>query len=253
MSHGIGFVFPSRWPTRDEFRSHSLRMKGARAVADTLSPVKLGTPTILDQLDEGSCGGEAEVQAIHVELQARGLPSVILSPAFPYWCARREAVASDEDISDSGIDPFDMIAAIASFGACLEEDMPYDPRKRNEKPGAMAFSTAQKMRARMLPILEGGEDLWPALQYVMSVERLPVFIGIDVMPAFDHVGPDGIVDDPRGTSRGGHANLLYGWDERGALDANSWGTGWGVDGTCILTPRYLAERCHFAASVEVLT
>jgi hypothetical protein len=246
MTRSLGFILPKRWPTGAEFEAHKARMRALRTV-DIGASSGLYAPTILDQGDEGSCGGFAEVQCIHV---LTGRP--ILSPAFPYWCARREAVGSDDAVTDDGIDPFDMVDAIGDFGACPQLDMPYDPSRRNAKPGPLAFQTAQRVRCKMTPILESGEDLWPVLQHVLLVEKLPVFIGIDVFPAFDNVGPDGIVDDPSGTSRGGHAQCLYDAVALGGVDANSWGRSWGKDGTAILTPRYLARACQFAASVEVL-
>lgn len=248
----LGFVLPDRWGSHAEMRFHASRMRSVNSLSGALSPTKLGIPTVLDQGDVGSCGGQAIVQGIYIDEQANGITSEIRSPAFPYWCARREAVASDEDVTDSGIDPFDMVDAIADFGACSYRTMPYDTREPNRKPGALAFQTAQRVRAKMAPIFVAGDDLFDVCKHVLTFERKALFLGIEVRPAFDNVGSDGIIDDPSGESRGLHAIAGFGWDEPGVDIANSWGHGWGRGGLGILSPRYLAECCVFAASVELV-
>ena len=37
---------------------------------------------------------------------------------------------------------------------------------------------------------------------------------------------------------GYHAMVCYGWNEKGLLIQNSWGTNWGINGTCILPNNY---------------
>lgn len=42
-----------------------------------------------------------------------------------------------------------------------------------------------------------------------------------------------LIGEPK-TKRGGHALMVYGWNETGLLIQNSWGTGWGVYGRCVI-------------------
>lgn len=256
MSHlhrAHGFNFPKRWPTVDEISDHSARMAKARAarVRQMHAPTVLGFPTILDQGDTGYCFGFAAVQAIHVRRQAIGMASEIPSPAIPYWFARREEVASDDEVTDSGSDPDGMTKALADFGACPMSSDPFDASKVNERPNDVALLTAQKVTCQLQPILETGADLYLAMQHVISVERLPVIVALDVVPAFDDP-PMGIVDDPSGVSRGRHAQCIYGFDEIGMLDAGSWGTSDGVNGIKRLTPKFVGVRVVWAGSLEVL-
>lgn len=247
-----GFHLPKRWPTVTEIEAHQARMIRANAV-ETFTPTTLGVPTILDQGDSGACFGFAAVQGEHIDRQARGQAGGILSPVVPYFYARREAVSSDAEVTDSGSDPDSMTAALNDFGACPISTLPFDENALNMPPGDVVLLVAQKVRCKISPILATGALLWTAIQHVICIERLPVLIALNVVPAFDNAGDTGgIIDDPSGTSRGGHAQCLYGVTAQGAQDANSWGIGqWTPDGTAILTPRFIAGAVSWAGALEI--
>jgi hypothetical protein len=248
-----GWIPPKRWPTRDEIAAHQFRMSRANAV-ETFVPTRLGSPTILDQGDTGACFGFAAAQGIHIDVQAMGKPSSIPSPTIPYFYARREAVSTDAEVTDSGSDPDSMIAALNDFGACPMASLPFDASAVNAPPGDVALLAAQKVRCSLSPILATGSELWTAIRHVIQVERCPVLIALEVVPAFDAAGDTGgIIDDPTGTSRGGHAQCIFGFNDEGAMDANSWGLGnWTADGTAILTPRFLAGAVSWAGALQVM-
>lgn len=242
-----GWIPPKRWPTREEFAAHHARMARA-AASGPLGPVTLGTPTILDQLDTSACFGFAAVQAAHI---ATGKP--IGSPLVPYWCARREAASADTDVTDDGIDPDSMVAALNDFGVAPMAEDPFDSARINERPSDTAMLAAQQVTCAIEPLLATGPELWTAIQHAICVERLPVLVALEVVPAFDNAGSTGgIIDDPSGTSRGGHAQCLYGTTDRGAQLANSWGVGeWTADGTAVLTPRFIAGAVMWAGALKV--
>jgi hypothetical protein len=246
-----GFNFPKRWPTGLEIAAHQDRM--IRVAARTPTPTRLGTPTIKDQGNSAECFGFAAVQAIHIELQAQGKPSTLLSPVLPYWGARREETDADTDLTDSGSDPDGMTKAIADIGACPWDEDPFDEAKLNDRPNDTAFLAAQQHRCTILPILATGNALYDAIQHVICIERHPVLIALQVVPAFDNPGTDGVIDDPTGKSRGLHAQCLFGVDQRGFVDdANSWGLGqWTPNGCASLTPRFIAGAVVWAGSLQV--
>lgn len=246
----MGFVMPRRWPTPWELAQHAERIIRARLAALPPSAV-LGTPDIRDQGNAGSCMGFSVAQGIYIDEQAHGVADAKLpSPVVPYWFARREGVSSDADITDSGSDPDMMVKAINDFGACEWETLPYVDTDVNVPPSDVAIATAQKLDCTLEPLLSTGQDLYLAIQHAIAVERQPVVIGFNVGPGYDNVGPDGIVDDPSGPYRGGHANCVFGYDETGALDANQWGTAWGRNGCCTMTPRFIAGAVVFAAVLK---
>lgn len=247
---GLGFVVPKRWPSPWELAQSAERIIKAKLAA--LPPsASLGTPDIRDQGGAGSCMGFSVAQGLYVEEQAHGVADAKLpSPVVPYWFARRESVSSDAEVTDSGSEPDMMIKAANDFGACDWDTAPYSDTSVNNPPGDVAITSAQKLACVLEPILATGQDLYLAIQHSIAVDRLPVVIGFNVGPAYDNIGADGIVDDPSGPYRGGHANTIYGYDETGALDANQWGTTWGRNGCCTMTPRFIAGAVVFAASLR---
>jgi hypothetical protein len=252
-----GFRFPKRWPSALELGAHQNRMNAMRAASPSM-PTVLGVPTIKNQGGTGECFGFASVQGIHIDLQAQSKPSTLLSPVLPYWAARREETPADTDITDSGSDPDGMTKALADVGACPWDEDPFDEAKVNDRPNDTAFLAAQQHRCTLLPILATGSELFPAIRHVIEVERHPVLIALNVVPQFDNPHAGGIVDDPTGTSRGLHAQCLFGTRLIGgasggvaALDAGSWGLDDGVDGIKILTARFIAGAVVWAGSLQV--
>jgi hypothetical protein len=250
-----GWIPPHRWPTRQEFALHAARMARANAV-EAFVPTTLGTPTILDQDlgapdGTGACFGFAFVGGVHIARQVLGIQSEILSPMVPYWAGRRESTQADSDVTDSGIDPDSMIAAANSFGACDMASAPWDPAHINDRPSDTAMLAAQQLHCAIEPILATGNDLVIACKHVLQVERLPVLAALDVVPSFDSPEPGGIVDDPSGKSRGGHAQMWFGFDDVGFLDAGSWGLSDGVQGIKKLTPRFVSNRVMWAGALRV--
>ena len=69
----------------------------------------------------------------------------------------------------------------------------------------------------------------------------PVPFGATLYPAFEDVGSDGKVPMPEGTSIGGHAMLIVGYDllKQVYIVRNSWGTDWGDKGYCYFPCGYL--------------
>ena len=246
-----GFNPPKRWPTREEMRLHAIR--AGSALLAPFIPTTLGNPSVHDQGGAGSCFGFAAAQGVHILKQAAGIMDPFPSPVVPYWMARREAVQSDAEVTDSGSDPDSMIKALNSFGVCSLSEAPYNDTTVNLPPGDVALLAAQQVRCKLSPILASGPALWDQIRHAIQIERCPVLIALEVVPAFDNVGADGIVDDPTGPSRGLHAQCLCGFDGVGALDANSWGLGFGRHGCATLTPRFLAGAVVWAGALSLET
>lgn len=250
---GLGFVLPKRWPTPAELAAHAARMLHIRA-GSGITPTMLGVPTIRNQSRTQACGGFDLFQCANIWRQTKGLPPLDYSPRFPYWNARRYGVHDDASVIDSGIDPDNMVLAASDFGVCLEADCPFDPATINEKPGPLAYQNGQSLKIQLTPIFEVGQSLVDAICHVISVERLPVFMAISVTPGYDNATrTNGVVDDPSGPSRGGHAICAYGDEaDESIWTAGSWGTGFGRDGSVLLKPSFATQNVIYAASFEVL-
>lgn len=244
MNRGLGFKPLARPWRASEIQRHILRVAKQQT---GLSPLLLGTPTILDQGGTGACTGFAAVQCAHI---STGAP--ICSPAFSYYVNRLMGANDPVDITDDGADPDNVDAALNQFGLAPMIDAPFDESRINAKPHDLAFIAAQRVKADLFPILDLGDSLWPTIQHVVSVERKPLFLAIKVTPAYDNsTDTDGFADDPSGAVRGLHAICGYGTSDRGAVTAGSWGTSFGANGSVVLSPAFLAANCVYAASLEI--
>lgn len=253
---GLGAVLPQRWVEKWELASHKERMRKALLFGSPYA-ASLGIPDPRPQGGSQACFGFAGVQAIHQRKQALGLPSRLLSPVLPYWWARKLRVNLDSDVVDEGSDPDGMRRALAEFGACDWDRLPFDETKVNQRVGHMIEVSAQKHLCTLEPILEvGSDDLWRAIQYTIGIEKKPVIIALRVTKSFDSP-TDGVVDDPSGADRGLHAQCLNAFDPEGALNIGSW-AGWGgsrdgkIPKGCVkLTPRFLKDAVEWAAALEI--
>lgn len=242
---GLGFNLPKRWPTQDELRTHKARMLRS-LMSSARGGIYLGSPTILDQKDTGSCTGFAAVQCAHIAL---GTP--IRSPLFSYWTNRIAGGMTEANLSDDGADPDGVKLALNTFGLAPMIDAPFDPNLINRRPHDLAFTAAQPVKANLSPIFETGSALFDACAHVIEVERKPLFLAIEVVPAYDNsTNTSGYADDPYGDVRGLHAICGYGTNA-GIVTAGSWGTGFGLNGSVELSPRFVGARVVYAAAFEI--
>lgn len=76
----------------------------------------------------------------------------------------------------------------------------------------------------------------------------PVIIAVDWYN--DIILQDGVITFKDKTSLGGHAIVIYGWDERGWKIQNSWGSNWGEDGRAILPYSYPIKEAFAIIDTE---
>ena len=119
---------------------------------------------------------------------------------------------------------------IISDGAATLATMPYDDRDYRARPSSAAQQEAGRFRALSKRRVGSIAHLKGAL-----ANRHPVVIGMPVYESFFSLsGRGSVYNDLRGSSQGGHAVTLVGYDDDrygGAFKViNSWGTGWGDRG-----------------------
>lgn len=198
---------------------------------------------ILDQGREGACTGFGLSCVVnYLRWIKAGHPKdtfVSVSPRMLYTLARRYDEYEGENYEGSSCRG--AIKAWFTHGVCLETDWPYAPEKSNPP----SYGYAQRAAENTLGVYYRVEtrsitDMQAALR-----EHGAVFVS-----AFTH---DGWVDAPeisgtpkshkdlpliafdgRPSQSGGHAFALVGYDARGFIVQNSWGTSWGAGGFAIL-------------------
>lgn len=182
-------------------RAYPWPLRPARALTSQLWARHI---PILDQGSTGSCTGNEETGALGTEPVYSGLP-----PAHP---------------------PLDENLALAIYSAAevIDGDGPCPPNDR----GSSGPSAAKA--ARNMGLISGYLHCFSLAGVLDALETGPVGIGCNWYDSMDSPDSSGLVIiSPGAQVRGGHEFLCRGKDVTGQLLRfdNSWGTGWGDQGS----------------------
>lgn len=190
----------------------------------------------LDQGPTSSCVAHAAAACLRI---LTGLP--LASRLEMYGIARFVGGEGRDALVDEGCVPSDMVSALATYGACLEADWPFDESKVNDPPPWNALRVASAYR------VTGWERLPDDATRVDAIKRAlvagyPVAFGMPVDAAYEDLAPGSVYPGLTGESIGGHDQTIVGYsDEQGAfLVLNSWGA-WGENGLAWLSYDWLAD------------
>jgi len=185
-----------------------------------------------DQGRQGSCVGWAVAYALKSfqERDERGWSLTdeahLMSPAFVYNQIRQPG---------GGAYFVDAFNILLTQGVSSMELMPYDQNDYRTQPSSAATAEAGNYKiAAWGRVAEGtsAADFRQEMKRHLASGK-PIVVGVQVYPDFlnlSQINP--VYDDSRGSSRGGHAIVVVGYDDsRSAFRiVNSWGTGWGLAG-----------------------
>lgn len=184
-----------------------------------------------NQGGQGSCVGWAVAYAVKTyhERIERGWPLTdnrhVMSPAYVY---------NQIKVPGGGAYFVDAFTLLVDQGVSSWAQMPYDPLDDRTQPSNRARAEAANYK-----IADWGTVLRNThAVFVQEIKRHlvagnPVLIGIPVYPDFDNLSESNpVYDEDGGTSRGAHAVVIVGYDDRRQAFkiANSWGTDWGIGG-----------------------
>lgn len=131
---------------------------------------------------------------------------------------------------DLGSSPAAALDLIVNKGADTLSSFPYVPGDYLTQPSAASFEHASHFRAKSWYTIDATPT---AIKNVLAGHNV-VIIVFEVLPDYDNMNAttNTVYDDDTGDSRGGHANVIIGYnDTKGAFRIiNSWGTGWGDGG-----------------------
>jgi C1A family cysteine protease len=207
-------------------------------------------PPVYDQGQIGSCTANA-IGAAHEFTQIK---QKLAAPA-PFVPSRLFIYYNERQIehttgSDSGAQIRDGMKSIAQLGVCREDPTwPYDAdpfppnNKLTVKPSQAAYTEALKYQAiqyqRVPQVLSQMKGCLAA--------GYPFVFGFTVYESFESqpVAQSGVVPMPQSKEQvlGGHAVLAVGYDDahQQFIVRNSWGTGWGQQGYCMMPYLYLTD------------
>ena len=189
----------------------------------SLSP---NMPPVWDQGSLGSCTAQALVAAfgfIHK-------PTFMGSRLFLYY---NERMVEHDISNDSGASLSDGVKCLKKYGICPEDQYPYVIDKFAKPPPATVYKSALEHKAVSVKNITNS---LASMQNALA-SGFPFVIGISIFDQFESkvVAKTGMVPLPNNLSKllGGHAVLVVGYDNATSLFKvrNSWGTGWGINGS----------------------
>jgi hypothetical protein len=248
-------VAPS--PAReDDHTPEAAVANGHLRAVDPPERVDLRAPwyAVGDQHKTGSCVGWALADSVMWRQLVRVgklAEEDKLSPRF-MWMAAKEMRAKLTEVKgepawrpttflEQGMTDVKSALDVArTFGAALEEDLPFDGELY---PGAIEhfYRSAEQRKITHYYRLDPGDDaaVWFLHWRRWLAQHGPVLIVVKVDAAF--VGGEPLLDDfDPATASFNHAAALVGYTPRGFLVRCSWGPGWGQEGYAVATEAYLA-------------
>jgi len=207
-----------------------------------------------NQGQTGSCVAQSVTKALeNLERQKlcrqRGISPSQLGPndhknlsvlALYYLC--REKMRPSQVNEDKGTFIWLACDCLRLFGVCTAEEWPFDPDKVSESPPVMAMREAYDHKiSAYYRIKTTGTDLVASIRDALRA-NYPVVYATDVGDNWMHYRAGDVLGLP-GSTEGGHATHLVGWDQaKGVfIGENSWGTGWGDDGYYLIAPEVIAN------------
>jgi len=195
-------------------------------------------PAVYDQGNLGSCTANAGSGIYQFnQIQQNYLWRAIPSRLFLYYNTR---VLEGTVSYDSGASIRNTIKAIAGTGMAPASDWPYKIAKFAVKPPPKVYTFAANHKAvnyqRIVPTID-------QLKGCLASNECFIF-GFSVFDGFEsaQVAQTGVVNLPGPNERllGGHAVMAVGYDDttQRFMIRNSWGLGWGIEGSGYFTMPY---------------
>ncbi len=221
-------VQPDHPDTRDRLYECSPDLPPAEIPLETY--LEFAGP-VLDQGREPSCTGMALAGVANYMMRRHWhREAEPVSPRMMYEMARRHDHLSDDL---EGSNPRGAIKGWHKHGVCSEALWPYT---ECVKHGRLTFERVVDASRRLMEgyVRVDSADL-DAIKWAIA-ERGVLFANSMLHEGWDKLGEDHVIPhNPGDTSRGGHAFMLVGYDDRGFWIQNSWAESWGRDGCAVLT------------------
>lgn len=197
-------------------------------------------PPVYDQGQLGSCTANGIGGAIEFDQRKLGHKEFVPSRLFIYY---NERVIEGTVNQDSGAQVRDGIKSVATLGAPPETDWPYDIQQFAVKPPARAYTDAKQ---DLVTVYSRVVQNLGQFQGCLA-EGYPFVFGFTVYESFEspEVAKTGEVPMPSAGESvvGGHCVVAVGYvnSKRMFIIRNSWGTGWGLKGYCLMPYEYLLD------------
>lgn len=223
-----------------DYKFSDLKAKlGASASSGDVDLSPYSTPS--NQFHLSSCVGNATADSVEILNAIAGYSPVQLSRLFVYAMAR--ILSGDAKLEkDAGTWIRAAFEVLSKFGVCDEYLWPYLLDKVNDQPSLKAQRQAAGHRIHSYYRIDSsGDDRLEDIVKALHAKH-PVVFGTTITDRFQKTLDRTPI--PRPTSKdkslGGHAMIIVGYINSYFLVKNSWGSHWGSNGFCLMTPEYIS-------------
>lgn len=221
-----------------KFRATLAPKIGASGTSGDIDLSPYSTPS--NQFRLSSCVGNATADSVEILNAIAGYLPVQLSRLFVYAMARVRA--GDKKLEkDEGTYIRVAFDILSRFGVCDEYLWPYDKELVFKQPSIKAQRQAVGHRIHSYYRIDSsGDDRCQDIVDALHAKH-PVVFGTMVYDKFQRCDDRTPIDKPgpKDSLAGGHAMIIVGYIGGHFLVKNSWGTGWGSNGFCLMTPDYI--------------
>ena len=196
----------------------------------------------MNQYNLSSCVGNGACESLEIleNIAHQGIPGyepTLLSRMFVWAMASTQEGTLGQD---TGCNVRTAFNTLATLGVCTEVLWPYQNGLTTLSPSILAQRQALGHTIQGAYRIDSLGD--QRLQDIVTALQAnhPICFGTLVTDAFERLSDAGPVSQPNAVlPSGGHCLVVVGWDGTNFLVKNSWGTGWGDAGFCLLTPDYM--------------
>lgn len=193
-----------------------------------------------NQFELSSCVGNATADSVEILNAIAGYQAVQLSRLFVYAMARIRS--GDPKLeNDDGTHIRTAFDTLSRFGVCDEYLWPYNTALVGTSPSLKAQRQAVGHRIHSYYRIDSDGDQRIADIVTALHAKHPVVFGTLVASEFQNVRDRTPLNRPGANAviLGGHAMIIVGYIGGNFLIKNSWGTGWGSHGFCVMSPEYI--------------
>jgi C1A family cysteine protease len=211
----------------------------APRVLPSLVDLRPFCPPVYDQLDLGSCTGNAIASAFQFEQMKQKVPNWIPSRLFIYY---NERVIEKTINEDAGAQIRNGIKSVVDSGVCPETMWEYNVKKFTTKPCKSCYREA--LNNQVIQYERIAEHTLQGVKEALA-DGYSVVFGFTVYDSMEtpEVAKSGLVPVPSINDKpvGGHAVKAVGYDDSKEclIVKNSWGIDWGMKGYFYLPYWYI--------------
>lgn len=236
--YGLGAIRSA--PDPRTYKYHPVAKQGIRAATVALPETYTTVPNLPSVRDQGSSSTcVAQTCACIAEYHARKENN------FTGHCSPQFVYNNRSNYPGDGMFDIDAMNILKNLGICREPTFPFGSSAvKGSIPAAARNEALQFRTAAYAEVVFVNTDPTTSITNLKKaiMDNGPAYVSF---PVYDYTGRFWYPGEPARPSLGGHAVAIVGWDTKGFIIRNSWGTDWANGGYTNYSYSDFAKRYHW--------